>query len=262
MRTNLLVLGLVLLVASLLARTRPPVPPRIEWEASFWLRQPNRYGSRWLDFENNSYKICGVGCTGGSVSERGRVERTGPRLELTSDQGKRTSYSLVENNGERVLQDGKSGYAEKDADVPRLHPDQSWLRADLPLELDRVSLGMTRAEVLQVLPDANADADGALVTRPYRNHPIERVTIEMGEGDRVQVIGGIRLSQGGRPLLNEWSTRREVECLFGRLSWKRGKPGSYGTSEEASCGGLKIRVHALLGMTSEEARVSKLILTR
>lgn len=245
------------------SRSSPPAPPNIEWEASFWLQEPNGFGCKWLDIEDARYKICGSYCTNASVFERGHVQRSANRLLLTSDDGSRRNYELIRVKSGKALREPKGeALPERDADVPRLHPGPELLRRDIPLELDGIRPGLSRAEVLHIFPRARLDADGALTIYPYPTSHNERVTIAMGGDDKVVLIHGLRLSQAGRPLLNQWSTRREIDWLFGPLRWKADAGDSYGTSATARYGQLEIKVHSLVGMTPAEARLASLRLFR
>jgi hypothetical protein len=259
MRNNLLALGLALVMVALLVKMAPAPAPRIVWEASFWLHEPDGFYCSWLEMENDRYRISSQGCTGAGVGERGRIERLGDRLVLVSDEGEQRSYTL---KGGSLRNSEGHDFPARYVGVPRLHPDSHWLRADIPLELDGVKPGMTRSEVLAIYPESFPDENGALVARPKSESRSGRITFVIDRAGKVERIGGIRLSQAGRPLLNECSTRREVEALFGRLKWKMGQPNSFGTAARAHYGGLEITVHQIVGMRPEEAGVSSLVLAR
>lgn len=263
MRRNLLALGLLLALIALASKSSPPAPPSIDWEASFWLHEPNGFGAEWLDIEDARYKICGSGCTSASVFERGHVQRTANQLLLTSDDGSNRSYELIQRKSGKALRDSKGKVLpEKDAGVPRLHPAPELLRSDIPLELDGIRPGLSRAEVLHIFPRASPDSDGALAVYPYPASDYNKVTISMGGDDKVQLINGVRLSQAGHPLLNECSTRREIDWLFGPRRWKTQTGDSLGTSATTRYGKLEIQVHGLVGMTPAEAGLISLRLFR
>lgn len=264
MRRNLLWLILLFVLVALGYRYgRAPRPEKIEWEASFWLRKPNGFGADWLEMENDRFRICTTGCTCARVEDRGRVNRSGNQLELVSNSGKHRSYMLKESPAGRTLRDSSGEvYAERFAQIRRLHPEPGWLRADQALELDGVRPGMGRAEVLQRLPEARPDESGALVDYPYAESHNQRVTVALDQAGRIRLIRGICLSQGGRPLLNQCSTRSDVECLFGRLKWSSDAPDSFGCAATAQYGKLKIEVHSLLEMRYEEARLVGLTLAQ
>lgn len=244
MRFNLVVLAILLALVAVKSRDLDqPVNPQWQLACADGVEfplGPGGFYAEWLEIENGRYLSCDQCSTSSEVRERGRTELQGERLTLISDQGKRSEYRLNQSPGMRwYLTDAKGKtYGQERETQPRLHPSPDWLDKNLPLELDAPPAPPPKPTVLK--PSLSDHQFFPLIELPMANSDLE----------------GSRLIQGGRDLLNQRSTRRDVESLFGPLKWRIVEgPHNHGTGAEARRGNLLIRVYWILGKTPDEARV-------
>lgn len=264
-RPNLLILcALLALIAGFTRGNKRPDIPRAEAGAgphdiTFPLVESGYY-SRWLKLDNPGYRISESSCTSAGVIERGKLQIKGDLLSLISEQGKHSEYRLSQRRGLWFLRDGEGAEHKQQHDsVPRLRPAPNWLRDHQSWLLDGLHPGMTHAEVRKMFPKAKVE-NGFLVVSPYGDSYCPEVQIKL-KGDRVAAVEGIRLSLAGRPLLNERSTRGDVEALLGPLDWKASEDSdSRGGSARAIHDKLVIHVSWISGSTYAEARVSSISL--
>ncbi len=236
-------------------------PQKHQWEPSwqdevaFELDEEMWSYSERLFIEKDRYKIRCHGCTGGGIRERGSIAFENGQLLLHAQGAPEIRLALSGQPDGWVLSGGGKRYTQSRPSVPRIRPSAEGFQEEQPLELEGLQLGMKAFEVIKSYP-RHLYQDGTLVC--FVEGARRKFHVEFDGQGRVCKISGDRLSQSGRPLLNERSTQSDAEVLLGRLVWKSREHGWL----EASRGSLRLESAPLEGELAGERRISRLCLSR
>lgn len=220
MRKNLAAFLTLLLFSSLLSRRCQGHQWEASWREELLFSSSEPYPHRALQVDEDRYQYF--------ECDSGPWRRIDEGVVLLGSQGEIGFFStsrgckMASFNGRELL--GEWGRLSlEDQIVPRLKPDSTWLTPGGAFSVGRIQVGMPHWQVRELYPtEATAAHDATqFFYGDFRQGMLE---VRYDANDRVARVGGKQLEQGGRPLFNGRSRRKDVERTFPGAHWRVSRP--------------------------------------